>query len=155
MATIKPCSEKEFPELLNDTRLTLSHIDSGCLVYRMQGHMHIIIKDTQSMVSSFENTSSVKLTFSPILKSEFPSTHMELVLRNQQNLSRKYEYFFMAESETDCKVLRDLRETNHLKLHLYDNDNIISFNMELDEKEQESIRQAYGEISHLLTKRTL
>lgn len=155
MATVNPCKYRQLPDLINDTRLTLSHVESGCIVYQMQGEVHLIIKDTPSKISSFSSLRSVKLKFTSILKSEFPSLHMEIILRNNKDLSGKYEYFIMAESETDTALLSKLRETRHVKLHLYDNENVNSFNIELDEKENESLNRAYGEISHLLTKTSI
>lgn len=155
MANIHTVSDEIFPELTRDTELSISRIDSGCLAYYISGEIHLIIKDTEQMISSMITLEDIKLRFSPILKSEFPSTHMEIILKNEKGLSRKYEYFFMAESETDSGILLVLKDLKRLILHLFDNCNRRSFHLQLDDKECKSIDTVSEEISDLLTKSTL
>lgn len=154
MANIHTVSDEIFPELSRDTELTISRVDSGCLVYYISGEIHLIIKDTEQMISSMSTMEDVKLRFSPILKSEFPSTHMNIILKNKKELSRRYEYFFMVESETDSETLLVLKDLKRLILHLFDNRNRRSFHIQLDDRESESIETVSEEISDLLTKST-
>ena len=152
MAELNEQDGKEFPDLDNDSELTLTHIDSGCIVYKLDEKIHTMIKDSEETVSEISRGPAILVRFNAIMKSEFPSIHMDIRLRTENGESNRYEYFFMAESESDMDILKTIIEYKSMELHFYTSKIYRSFHLEFEENESTSLERSFDEISPLLTK---
>lgn len=152
MAYANPVISDKFPDLAKDKKLALSHIDSGCLVYNIEGEIHTIIKDTDEDISSAIGSGTLSFSFTPILKSEFPSVHLNINYNTDHGQSGRYEYFFMVESENDLSVLHKLTTQNRTYLHIYNGNEACSFYVEFSRGEAGSVMDALKKINPLLTK---
>lgn len=152
MAKVQEVKGDNFPELAGDTDITLTHVDTGCLLYDISGTVHCIIKERYNMIYSLIDYQKIRLSFSSIMKSEFPSAHMDIRFRTNRGLSGRYEYFFMLESQEDSTIFSELKDHKEFYLHLYNIDISRSYKLELEDDESVLIDNVFGEVRHLLTK---
>lgn len=146
-------TDRCFPAVDNpDFMLNITHIESGCLVYESDDQVWFVIRDSTGYVSSMRDPVSLKLKFSPVMKAEFPALQTIFILRNNKGLSRKYEYFFMAESEKDSDILRKLSLNKTFLLNFFDDVPGASFQCTLDDGEGSELDREFSDICDLLTK---
>lgn len=146
---------KSRPELNREQELSLSLTESGCFIFETPEEICLILNDTEDMISSLKSLKSARLKFSSVMKIEFPNINLEILLKTQNGLSRKFEYFFMAESELDISLLQKIGEQGILNTYLSDGNKWSGFKFGLLPEEIESLNTSIREMGPVLTKNSL
>jgi|GEM_PF-4304592 len=147
--------ENIIPDLNREQGLSLSQIESGCVIYEISEEICLILKDSCDRIRSLESLKGARLKFSPAMKLEFPNINMEMMLKTDNGLSVKYEYFFMTESEYDISLLDKIRQSGWLNIYLFDHESWFKFKFILNYKEIESVNTSFRDMNTVLTKNSL
>jgi len=147
--------ENIIPDLNREQGLSLSQIESGCVIYEISEEICLILKDSCDRIRSLESLKGARLKFSPAMKLEFPNINMEMMLKTDNGLSVKYEYFFMTESEYDISLLDKIRQSGWLNSYLFDPESWFKFKFILNYKEIESVNTSFRDMNTVLTKNSL
>ena len=104
----------------DDVNMELSLIESGFIIINLHEKVVFIIKDSVNMIKGLIELDSIKISFDPIIRPEFPALNTELRIKSQKGLSVKYDYFFNLESEYEINHLGLLRNQGIIDLYLFD-----------------------------------
>ena len=131
-------TDPEFLNLSNDLQIELSLISSGLIIADIESSVIFIIKDTAEMIKGFYDLKSVSLNFTSIPRPEFPTVNCDLRLKNEKDLSVKYEYFFNSDSEYELNLLKALLNQNVINLYFFADipEKCVTIEMEVPEIKQ-------------------
>lgn len=125
----------------DDVNMELSLIESGFIITNLYGKVIFVIKDSVNMINSLIELDSIKISFDPIIRPEFPALNTELRIKSQKGLSVKYDYFFNLESEYELNHLSLLSGQGIIDLYLFDQCEKKHYITSLDEHEKKQLEE--------------
>ena len=145
MSTIISNESKQI-EISSDLNLSLSLIDSGCILFEEADEAVFLIKDSEAIVDTFSELISLKIAVKAIIRPEFPTILLEIKLKNKKNVSFKYDYFLSTESIEELNLLEKLNNQSQVELFFYDSCLRNGITFMLDKNENLQLEKAINEI---------
>lgn len=110
----------EHPELSNDTMITLSQIESGCLFIPWGENVYMVIKSTQNEIADLKMLSLITINTELIERPEFPTVALYMRIHTEGDRSYDFEYYFNIEASEELGLLEKLSAQKNLGIILYD-----------------------------------
>ena len=110
----------EHPELSNDTLITLSQIESGCLFIPLGENVYMLIKSTQNEIADLKKLSRITINTELIERPEFPTVALYMSIHTEGERSYNFEYYFNIEASEELGLLEKLSAQKNLGIILYD-----------------------------------
>lgn len=139
-------NESEQIEVSNELNLALSLIDSGCILFEEADKAVFLIKDSETIIDTFSELKSLRLDTKAIIRPEFPTILVEIMLRNKKNVSFKYDYFLSTESEEELILIEKLNNQIQVELFFFDSFIRNGIKFILDKNENLQLKKALNEI---------
>lgn len=123
-------------ELSNDTVITLSQIESGCLIIPYEERAVMILKCGEEEAQDLSGLNSLSISTELIERPEFPTIAAYIKLTTKNTKLYDYEYFFNVESSEEMELFEKISKQSNIEIILYDDSNMILKRLELNQTDR-------------------
>lgn len=123
-------------ELPNDTLITLSQIESGCLFIQIEERALMILKENESVIENLSGLNSISINSELIERPEFPTIAAYIKVVTKSGETYGYEYFFNIESSEEMELYENITQQKKIEIVLYDESNMIIKQLKIDENDR-------------------
>lgn len=145
-------SNNEETELSNDTLITLSQIESGCLFTQHKDKTLMIIICTGEEASNLKNSENFSLKMELIEKLEFPTIAAYIKIMTKNKDSYDFEYFFNIEASEELELVENLSNQSTIEIMLYDDDVVHSMLLGLSREVRSLLTSMHERAKHMFDK---
>lgn len=145
-------SDTEPTELSNDTFITLSQIESGCLFIQDRDKTLMIIICGGDEISDLKGLESFSLKMELIERSEFPTIAAYISIYTKNKSSYNYEYYFNIEASEELGLVENLSNQNTMEVLLYDDEIVHSKPLELSQQDRSLLTSMHERAKRLFDK---
>ena len=145
-------SNTEPTELSNDTLITLSQIESGCLFTRDRDKTLMIIICSGEEASNLRDIEDFSLKMELIERPEFPTIAAYISINTKNKRSYNYEYYFNIEASEELELVERLSNQNTMEVLLYDDDIVHSKPLELSGEDRSLLTSMHERAKQLFDK---
>jgi len=139
-------------QLSNDTLITLSQIDSGCLFIQHSDKTLMIIKVKEDEIGNLNDLERISLKPELIERPEFPTIAVYIRLYAKNNNSFDFEYYFNIEASEELELVEKLCIQNNIGIVLYDGAILYSKLVGVDEEDRSLMTSMLGKAKQLFDK---
>lgn len=107
-------------KLSNDTDITLSQIESGCLFIHDGDKTLMVIKSPQDVMNELKGLKGFSIRAELIERPEFPTVAAYFFIHTAGGHSHKFEYYFNIEASDELELLQKLSAQDSLEILLYE-----------------------------------
>jgi len=132
-------------QLSNDTLITLSQIESGCLFISAGNEAFMIIKSTRNEIRELKKLNRITLDIELIERPEFPTIAVYVRIHTSHNRSYDFEYYFNTEASEEMGLLEKLSAQKNIDILLYNDTIVHSEKIELTKEDKSRIASLLGE----------
>ena len=109
-------------EIGNETAITLSMMESGCIFVFVEGSPVLILKCSGEDMAALKESDAISLGFELLDRSEFPCIAVTITVDTSSGQQFRFDYYFSLESEEEKELLGLLRDREYFDILYYDND---------------------------------
>ena len=106
-------------QLNSELEISLSLIESGCLVTSLNNETLFIFKNSKEIIESLRGVEKITFELECLKRPEFPTIVMLFCLEGYNNLYQ-FEYSFATGSEQDMELFKKLSEQDHFCIYFFD-----------------------------------
>lgn len=139
-------------KLSNDTLITLSQIESGCLFIEVSGKTLMIIIGTGEEITNLKNLEKCSLKTELIERPEFPTIAAYVTIHTKNKSSYNFEYYFNIEASEELELLDNLCAQKNIEILLYDDTIVHSQVTRLGEEDRSMMTSLLGQAKQLFDK---
>jgi len=139
-------------KLSNDTLITLSQIESGCLFIKHSGKTLMIIKSTEDEIENLKDLKKISLTPELIEKPEFPAIAAYIRIHTKNKNSHDFEYYFSIEASEELELVENLCIQKNVEIVFYDEAIMHSKLVRLNEEDISLMTSMLGHAKQLFDK---
>ncbi len=144
--------QNEQTELSNDTLITLSQIESGCLFVEDRDKTLMIIICSGEEASNLKNSEKLSLKMELIEKLEFPTIAACTSIHTKNKSSYNYEYYFNVEASEELELVENLSNQNNIEILLYDDAIVHSILLGLSEDDRSLLTSMHEQAKQMFDK---
>ncbi|HML94891.1 MAG TPA: hypothetical protein PKC29_05635 [Thermodesulfobacteriota bacterium] len=109
-------------EIGNETAITLSMMESGCIFVFVEGSPVLILKCSGEDMAALKESDAISLGFELLERSEFPCITVTITVDIASGRQFRFDYYFSLESEEEKELLGLLRDREYFDILYYDED---------------------------------
>ncbi|MER3447469.1 MAG: hypothetical protein C4291_11805 [Candidatus Dadabacteria bacterium] len=132
-------------ELPPEINLSLSFIETGCLVTLIDGKVTFVFKGTQTEIELLRDAKQIIFGFEYIRRPEFPSVRMYFESRDRENKPYQFDYLFGIESDEEMELLVRLKDQDSFNIILIDSEIRYSKRVNITQEGKEIIKSVMDE----------
>lgn len=139
-------------ELSNDTLITLSQIESGCLFIPYEERALMILKGEESETEDLSGLSSISISSELIERPEFPTIAAYIKVHAKNNREFDYEYYFNIEASEEMELLEKISKDKNIEVVIYDEPDMLIKLVKLDDNDRAAMASMLERARHLFDK---
>jgi len=109
-------------EIGNETVITLSMMESGCIFVFVEGSPVLILKCSGEDMTALKESDAISLGFELLDRPEFPCITATITVDTASGQQFRFDYYFSLESEEEIELLGLLRDRDYFDILYYDED---------------------------------
>ncbi|MCL4244589.1 MAG: hypothetical protein KJ002_05600 [Candidatus Dadabacteria bacterium] len=109
-------------EIGNETAITLSMMESGCIFVFIEGSPVLILKCSGEDMEALKESDAISLGFELLDRPEFPCIAVTITVDSASGRQFRFDYYFSLESEDEKGILGLLSDRDYFDILYYDDD---------------------------------